>query len=189
MAVSKCLSCSKAIPSGEHCFNCGFDMPRDPSALPPPEPKSRFQRHEQVLSGETNRWTSFAVLRQYGTDKTGQDLFALEVEVFGLHGYSPVTQSADSGHVHVGRLLLTGGLSVFAGKRGIRSDGTISVTFQKAPEPQPALLERTASDSQSDRSAGLDALAMLEKLGQLRDAGVLSAEEFETKKSDLLRRL
>ena len=109
--------------------------------------------------------------------------------LLGIHGYSPIMQTSDGGHVHVGRLLLTGGLSVFAGKRGIRSDGTITVTFQRAPAPQPAPVDRTDSDSQSGRSRGLDALAMLEKLGQLRDAGVLSAEEFETKKGDLLGRL
>lgn len=129
------------------------------------------------------------VVRQYSNNPDGHASFAREVEVFGLHGYSPTTQSTDGGHVHVGRLLMTGGLSVFAGKSGIRSDGTITVTFQKVPEPQPAPVDRTDSDSQSGRSPGLDALAMLEKLGQLRDAGVLSADEFETKKADLLRRL
>ena len=189
MAVSKCPSCGKAIPYGEHCFNCGFDVPRDPSAPPPSEPRSRFPHYEQVLSGETNGWTMPGVVRQYSNNPDGQARFAREAEVFGLHGYSPTTQSTDGGHVHVGRLLMTSGLSILAGKKGIRSDGTITVTFQKAPEPQPAPVDRTDSDNQSGRSPGLDALAMLEKLGQLRDVGVLSADEFETKKADLLRRL
>ena len=144
---------------------------------------------EEELAVETDDWTAVLLLRTYLATRDGGVDYEDEAMLLGIHGYSPIMQTSDGGHVHVGRLLLTGGLSVFAGKRGIRSDGTITVTFQRAPEPQPAPVDRTASDSQSGRSPGLDALAMLEKLGQLRDAGVISAEEFETKKADLLRRL
>ena len=105
-----------------------------------------------------------------------------------MHGYTPLTQSADGGHVHVGRLLLTGGLSVLAGKRGIRSDGTIAMTFRKTVAPNvPA--RSPAAATPSTKSAALETLAVLEKMGQLRDAGILSQEEFEAKKAELLARV
>lgn len=144
-----------------------------------------FDVLEQSLSERSNNWTAAAVLRQYKSDKHGQEAFAKELEVFGRQGYTPVTQSADGGHIHLGRLLMTGGLSVFAGKRGTRSDGTITVTFQKGPTVVPPL----PAVSESSQSAGLEILAVLERMGQLRDAGVLSQEEYETKKADLLARM
>lgn len=65
----------------------------------------------------------------------------------------------------------------------LRSDGTITVTFQKATDIQPAATNSTS------QPAAVDPLVQLEKLGQLRDDGVLTAEEFESKKADLLSRL
>jgi hypothetical protein len=56
-----------------------------------------------------------------------------EAEELGRHGYVPVTQSEDGGHIHAGRLILTGGLSIFAGKAGIRSDGRLTVTYRLRP--------------------------------------------------------
>jgi hypothetical protein len=38
-------------------------------------------------------------------------------------------------------------------------------------------------------SAGPDTFDQIRKLGELRDAGLLTAEEFDTKKIDLLSRL
>jgi hypothetical protein len=139
-----------------------------------------------LLSRASSDWTAPAVLRQYKNDEVGHAAFAKEVSIFGQHNYTPMTQSADGGHIHVGRLLLTGGWSVFAGKSGIRSDGTITVTFQKAPVG-PAISPNP--ESQPPQSAALETLAVLEKMGQLRDAGVLTQEEFETKKAELLSRL
>ena len=51
-----------------------------------------------------------------------------------------------------------------------------------SPAPQPQ-----ASSAPSQGHA--DIIALLEKLGQLRDAGVLTPEEFAAKKTDLLSRL
>ena len=116
-------------------------------------------------------------------DEFGRRSFSSEIEILAQHGYSPPTPAVDGGHVHVGRLLLTAGFSIFAGKGGIRSDGTITVTFQKATDIQPAATNSTS------QPAAVDPLVQLEKLGQLRDDGVLTAEEFESKKADLLSRL
>ncbi len=64
---------------------------------------------------------------------------------------------------------------MFAGRRGIRSKGKYTVTFEKGairPEmPQP------------------DVTDQLRKLGELRDVGVLTPEEFEAKKAELLTRI
>ena len=100
---------------------------------------------ETRLSNATNRWTATAIVREYKDCKEGRALFAEEVAVLDLHGYAPATQSVDGGHVHVGRLLVTGGWSVLAGKRGIRSDGRVSVTFQKVPVRQPVLVQPVAA--------------------------------------------
>ena len=144
---------------------------------------------EVSLSEMSSKWTAPAVVRSYKNDARGQGAFAHEVEVFGLHGYTPVAQSADDGHVHVGRLLLTGGLSIFAGKSGIRSDGTITVTFQKRVDAPTGPVPASAAEGRSGQSVALDVLDVLERMGDLRDAGLLSHEEFETKKAELLSRL
>jgi hypothetical protein len=74
----------------------------------------------------------------------------------------------------VGRLLLTAGWSVLAGRSGIRSDATLTVVFKKQP---------------TSRVEPSDPLDQLAKLGKLRDAGYLTNEEFERKKRSLLDRL
>jgi hypothetical protein len=45
------------------------------------------------------------------------------------------------------------------------------------------------ADRESGMSAGPDIFDQIRKLGELRDAGLLTAEEFDTKKIDLLSRL
>jgi Short C-terminal domain len=185
-----CPDCRHDVPFfNDHCYNCGYDYPPDPSAPPRAQPKSRYPSLEASLAVASHAWTAPVVLRQYRNDKDGRTLFAQDIEVFGLFGYTPATQTEDGGHVHVGRLLMTGGLSIFAGKRGVRSDGTIAVTFQKSPDQPAAASASTGSGEASSSAAGVDALAMLEKLGQLHDAGVLTEVEFETKKAELLARL
>jgi len=86
-------------------------------------------------------------------------------------------QSADGGHLHAGRLLLTGGLSIFAGKKGIRSKGKLSVTFVKQAV---AAATATATDP-------VDAADQIAKFAALRDQGILTEDEFQTKKRELLR--
>lgn len=61
-----------------------------------------------------------------------------------------------------------------------------------APPPPPSAGPRSVPSGQFLSSSGegqADLLALLEKLGQLRDAGVLTNEEFNHKKADLLARL
>ena len=51
-------------------------------------------------------------------------------------------------------------------------------------------LQREAATSPSvEVSAAADPLEQLHKLGELRDAGLVTDEEFEAKKAELLRRV
>ena len=67
------------------------------------------------------------------------------------------------------------GGTVFAGQAGIRSKGSLTVTFRQ--------LKSVAIEPPSD------VFDQLRKLGDLRDAGVLTASEFEAKKAELLGRI
>lgn len=71
-----------------------------------------------------------------------------------------------------------------------------SVVFTKAQQPSFETLRRDVEQEIADRSrprppqpAAPDVLAQLKLLGELRDAGVVTPEEFESKKAELLLRL
>lgn len=71
-----------------------------------------------------------------------------------------------------------------------------SIVFTKAQQPSFEALRRDVEQEIAERSrprptqpAAPDVLAQLRQLGELRDAGVVTPEEFEAKKADLLRRL
>ena len=57
------------------------------------------------------------------------------------------------------------------------------------PTPQGNTFERQSQSSQGSNQSAADLMTLLEKLGQLRDAGILTDEEFVAKKTDLLSRL
>lgn len=64
-----------------------------------------------------------------------------------------------------------------------------NIVKQDAKLLAEAVRNRTSGGTVSASSSGQDVLEQLRKLGELRDAGVLGDEEFESKKADLLRRL
>ena len=128
------------------------------------------------LDAASQHWSVPAVIRHYESNDKGDALFQSEVVVFAEHGYEPSMQTAEGSHLHAGRLLLTGGLSIFAGKRGIRSKGKLTVTFVRSVAPS------TASSNEGIAE-------QIEQLASLRDKGILTSEEFEAKKQDLLSRL
>lgn len=82
------------------------------------------------LGMATNNWTSALVVRTYEGKNAAKD-FEEEGNLFSLRGYSIEGQTSDGGHIHAGRLLLTGGLSIFAGRAGTRSKNKMTVTFVK----------------------------------------------------------
>ena len=75
---------------------------------------------------------------------------------------------------------LTGGVGLLIGGRS-RSKGKITVTWVKTAD-EGAVAPSPTSDS-------AEVLAALEGLERLKDAGILTDEEFESKKADLLARL
>jgi hypothetical protein len=128
------------------------------------------------LAGLTMNWTQPSLTRTYESTDSGRALFAAEAQLLGMFDYVPSGQSEDGGHVHAGRLLLTGGLSVFAGQSGIRSKGSITTTY----------LKTTTSSSPKPPA---DSLEQLRQLGVLRDSGVLTEGEFTAKKAEILARI
>ena len=74
-----------------------------------------------------------------------------------------------------------------------RGGGTLSLAGMSKPNAEAArALIRERLDAASTGAAGVSysgAPEQIRKLAELRDAGILSAEEFETKKKDLLDRM
>lgn len=126
------------------------------------ERETRFER-------ATGGWTSPVLVRTYTTNEEGNLRFQDEAAELAAHGYHPTTQSAEGSHIHAGRIVLTGGLSLLAGRSGTRSDGKLMVTYQKANAATPSLATE------------------LRALAALRDEGILTEGEFESRKQRLLR--
>ena len=130
----------------------------------------------EALGRLTQFWMAPTITRVYEGTDAGRHLLEAETHILSIHGYSAASQSEEGGHIHATRIVLTGGLSMLAGSRGTRAKGSITVTFVKAAASTVA-------------PAAPDPMEQLRKLGQLRDAGVLTDAEFEAKKTELLARL
>jgi hypothetical protein len=128
---------------------------------------------EAELARLTRAWTLPSVTRTYQGSDAGRYLLASEVQVLGLHGYSTAGQSEVGGRLNTGTVLMTGGVGFLVGGR---SKGVITVTFTRA-------------QAASTAPAIADPMDQLRKLGELRDAGILTDDEFEAKKAQLLDRL
>jgi hypothetical protein len=74
-------------------------------------------------------------------------------------------------------------LAIQRNQNTMRYEGT---PLGHVPHAQPQASE---SSSPSPATAAPDYIEQLTKLGQLRDAGVLSEDEFQAKKTDILRRM
>lgn len=97
-------------------------------------------------------------------------------EVYGRHatklaavGYEPISQSWSEGRPGAGRILALGLLA-----NSIRPNGYLTVTYRR--------------NSASERPDG-DDLDKIRRLGDLRDAGLVTEDEFLAKKAELLARL
>jgi hypothetical protein len=133
------------------------------------------------LRSATRDWTAPSLFRKYESGDAGQHRLEGEMDILGLHGYEADAQSEDGGHVHVGRIFATGGLSILAGSRGTRSKGAVSVTYKRVAAPVVA--------DGAPPAGGGDIAEMLRKIAELHDAGILSDAEFGAKKADLLSRM
>jgi hypothetical protein len=86
---------------------------------------------ETELTKATKNWALPIIIRTYAADEQGERRFQFESVAFVGHGYDAAGVSADDGHLHAGRIIATGGLSVLAGKGGTRSDAKRTVTWKK----------------------------------------------------------
>ena len=107
------------------------------------------------------------------TQADASQVFLTHARELAARGYSPVAQSWGEGRPGAVRYLLLGLDSI-----AIRPKGFLTVTYKRAEpaaEPAPA--------------TGPNPIEQIRQLGQLRDAGLITPEEFEAKKADLLARM
>lgn len=83
---------------------------------------------------------------------------------------------------------MVGGVGYMAGKAGARHAAREAEQGQRAEGPGAgqAAAAPTAAAPQSTPGAHPDKLEQLKQLGELRDSGVLTPEEFEREKQQLL---
>src|ERR1035437_2263862 len=103
-------------------------------------------------------------------------------------GWRMEGQSQSTGNVKMGRTLVKAGIFLpWAVMRPARKGGKLTVTWVKANLTSIASAPATSSvatDTPLD-----DALDQLKRLGDLRDAGILTEDEFVAKKAELLDRI
>jgi hypothetical protein len=84
---------------------------------------------EDELADHTTDWTLPVLVRRYEDTPDGHRRFSSEASILHAHNYEISAQREAGSHLHAGRLILTGGWSVFAGRKGIRSRGSFTVTY------------------------------------------------------------
>lgn len=100
-------------------------------------------------------------------------LFQDHARGLAVKGYRPVSQSWAEGRPGVGRVLALGLYS-----QAIRPKGFLTVTYQLV-SPSDAL----------GTPSGADPIDQIRRLGELRDEGLISEDEYQHKKAELLSRL
>ena len=118
----------------------------------------------EELRRATHGWSSPLVVRTYDADDRGRRAFEVEARILLVgEGYAPEQQTENGGHIHVGRLVLSGGFSVLAGRRWIRSRGKFTATFRKLTGPPADLIVERATHGRSNLAlfevAGRDVMA------------------------------
>lgn len=98
--------------------------------------------------------------------------FATHAQTLAAKGYRPIAQSWAEGRPGLGRILTLG--TDMAGM--IKPKGFLTVTYQLA-------------DAAPTNSRQPDLIDQIRRLGELRDAGILTPQEFEAKKAELLARI
>lgn len=99
--------------------------------------------------------------------------FATHAATLAGKGYKPVAQSWAEGRPGIGRVLMLGEAAGM-----LRPKGYLTVTYQRSESLDPP-----AQSSQPD------VIELLRRLGELRTVGVLTEDEFQAKKAELLTRL
>ncbi|WP_116131436.1 SHOCT domain-containing protein [Tropicimonas sp. IMCC34043] len=138
-------------------------------------------------------------------DTTGHDIGGFSQQQSGSQdGFHGLTFSSQAGQFALSSLPRVGSAATqgqFQGQTpepvahnpSVYSDPTSSVESDPVrpagtPAPRPATSVPETAPKAPDRGAG-DPIAMIEKLAALHDAGILTDEEFATKKAELLARI
>jgi hypothetical protein len=100
-----------------------------------------------------------------------------ELSIATAFGWYIADTDGDSGHINVGRTtsaaVLTAGVSLLFGAS--RSKGKTKINWRRDDETPIVAID--------------DAASLLRQLGSLRDEGILTDEEFEAKKAEILARM
>ena len=107
------------------------------------------------------------------TQADAAQLFAEHASELAAGGYAPVSQSWAEGRPGAGRVLALGLLA-----NSIRPRGYLTVTY--------TLRESHAPEVPAESP---DPIEQIRRLGELRDAGLISDMEYETKRTELLARI
>ena len=125
------------------------------------------------------------LIRTYAARSNQEAVMAFQADAASLaqHGYEPTSQSwaEDQRGPTAGSVVRWGAFA--ASKR--RGGGTLTVTYRRVPQPQPVQQAQVspappAAPTIPDQIRGL---------GELRDQGLLTSDEFEEKKRELLSRM
>jgi hypothetical protein len=134
---------------------------------------------------------------------------AKEANKAAKKGWMPQSTTATDGHINLGRTItygvLTLGVSYLLG--GSRTKGTITISYVRTPEwlaehnkvklvSDSPILPSSFSDTASPSSPSLasvassdDPIQALQKLKSMLDSGLITEEEYNTKKANILSRM
>jgi len=158
----------------------------------------RSTNHEEDNGGTITAWYDDKnKLTHVATYKNEKDA-AKEADKAAKKGWMPQGTTATDGHINLGRTItygvLTLGVSYLLG--GSRTKGTITISYIRTPEwlvehklannsnpviaaPAPAQIAPSSEDT----------LQTLQKLKGLLDTGLITQEEYDTKKAEILSRM
>jgi len=95
----------------------------------------------------------------------------------------------DEGYLHLGIGLAIVGALMAVGSFVAKSHLPIGTPITKQPVPQTPVVETPKAPESTEKPEGTDVPEQIEKLSKLKEQGILSDEEFEEKKKELLARM
>ena len=132
--------------------------------------------HDSGLRAWLESSAGDSILRTY-PDHGADQWLQMEAPLFAKFGFYPVSQSGSTATTGPGMgSIFALGILAFGSKR---TSSTVSVMFRRE-QPAPAAAAPTPASSIPDR---------IRALGELRDSGHITAEEFDAKRRELMEQL
>jgi hypothetical protein len=178
-----CIHCGKVVWSDRKlvCNNCGMSLP------------PKVDSYDALLAGHPP-----TIVRVYRGNQQSDvtPSFRKDADILAGRGYTPTTQSWAEGQWGGGAFLVALllcvvliGFVVFLYLLVVKPEGTLTVTYARQ-EVQPASVAPPTPSALAETVPANATLAeRLRQLGEARDAGLISNEEFDAKRSELLRGL